>query len=81
MTTQDNSPNVLELDPKHPGLNDIDYITRRQYFFNTSREYRLHNKGLPVIAYTQKEDMVWSHVYHKLEDLQQRHAWSGLFAW
>ena len=73
---QDNSPEKLILDAKHPGLNDANYVARRQYFFDISRDYRLNKKGLPFIEYQPEENAVWAHVYQKLDALQQQYAWS-----
>ena len=73
---QDNSPNTLALDPKHPGINDPQYVARRQYFFDIARDYRLNKKGLPVINYTPEENAVWAQVYQKLDALQTQYAWS-----
>ncbi len=75
--TTDNSPQQLVIDPKHPGRDDANYIARRQYFFDTSRDYRLHHKELPIIDYTPEEHAVWAQVSQKLAPLQQQYAWSG----
>ncbi len=72
----DNSPEQLVLDPKHPGFHDTNYITRRQHFFDISRDGRLNKKGLSFVEYTAEENAVWAHIYKKLESLQQQHAWS-----
>lgn len=61
-----NEPDSLTLDPKHPGINDANYVARRNYFFDTARSYRTQNKGIPSIDYTADEHEVWHHVSTRL---------------
>lgn len=69
-----NEPEELILDPKHPGINDLEYISRRKMFFDTARKYRLQNLGLPTIEYTEEEESIWRHVMHKLKDAHEQKA-------
>lgn len=64
----------IELDPKHPGVNDHSYIARRNFFYQTCRTNRLHGKGMPSFAYSSEERRVWRVV---LEHLQDAHAESA----
>lgn len=70
------APARFELDPKHPGINDRHYQRRRQYFFETSREYRLREKGIPAIRYNEDEHEVWRQVSGRLEEAHRRSACS-----
>lgn len=63
----DESPTELIMDPKHPGINDKEYCQRRQMFFNISREYRLQNKGMPKLNYTEVEHDVWRQITTRLQ--------------
>lgn len=67
-------PDTLILDPQHPGINDETYVTRRHEFFNTSREWRLKNKGIPHIVYRAGENAVWRDVSRKLTEVHEKHA-------
>lgn len=69
-------PDVLLLDPEHPGINDPHYVQRRHNFFNQSREWRLGNKGIPPIVYEEDEHQVWHDVSLKLAEVHQQHACS-----
>jgi len=64
----------IELDPKHPGINDLEYIKRRTHFYNIARDYRLNDKGLPYIKYTEQENNVWHTVLSKLATVHQAKA-------
>lgn len=66
MLHDDLNPDQLILDPKHPGINDPHYTARRAYFFNLARDYRLHEKGIPLIHYEPEEDAIWSLISRKL---------------
>lgn len=76
ITPPKDEPTMLELDPKHPGINDQNYIQRRKLFFDLSREYRLGRKGIPNIEYTDEENRIWRHVSTKLQEIQQQKACS-----
>jgi phenylalanine-4-hydroxylase len=67
-------PEVLELEPVHPGINDAAYVARRHALFALCRRYRLEALGPPVIEYTGEEQRIWREVSPKLEELHQRHA-------
>jgi phenylalanine-4-hydroxylase len=67
-------PEVLELEPVHPGIGDGAYVARRHELFARCRQYRLGNLGPPVIDYTDEEQRIWREVSPKLDELHQRHA-------
>ena len=71
---KDDSPSVLVLDSKHPGLQDQNYVQRRSMFFNVSRDYRLNNKGLPKVEYTEEENRIWSLIMSKLNAVHSKKA-------
>ncbi len=70
----DLNPNELIMDPKHPGINDLHYINRRKYFFNLGREYRLNNKGLPLVEYEATEHEIWRYISNKLKTAHEQKA-------
>lgn len=57
----------LVLDPKHPGINDLQYIDRRKQLFHLAREFRLSHKGIPIVQYTTEENEIWQSISKKLE--------------
>jgi phenylalanine-4-hydroxylase len=67
-------PEVLELEPVHPGIGDPDYVARRHGLFALCRKHRLGRLGPPVIDYTAEEQRIWREVSPKLDELHQRHA-------
>ena len=67
-------PDVLELEPVHPGINDAGYVARRHELFALCRRYRLENLGPPLIDYTAEEQRIWREVSPKLDELHARHA-------
>jgi phenylalanine-4-hydroxylase len=67
-------PDVLELEPVHPGINDAGYVARRHELFALCRRYRLGNLGPPIIDYTAEEERIWREVSPKLDELHVRHA-------
>ena len=67
-------PDVLELEPVHPGIGDEAYVARRRDLFALCREHRLGSLGPPVIDYTPEEQRIWREVSPKLDHLHQRHA-------
>lgn len=71
---EDTNPTEMILDEKHPGINDKDYVTRRQFFFDVSREHRLAGKHPTNINYNSDEEAVWQHVSSKLHDGHNQHA-------
>ena len=56
----------LMLDPKHPGINDAAYISRRNEFYRLGYDYRIHEKGFPQLAYTPEEQQIWQYISAKL---------------
>lgn len=67
-------PEVLELEPVHPGINDEAYVARRHELFALCRRHRLEELGPPLIEYTGEEQRIWREVSPKLDELHQRHA-------
>lgn len=67
-------PDVLELEPVHPGINDAAYVARRHELFALCRRYRLGSLGPPLIDYTAEEQRIWREVSPKLDELHVRHA-------
>lgn len=64
----------LELDLKHPGLNDKQYVSRRTELFHLARDYRIHNKGIPVVQYTADENEIWRYISEKLIHAHRKKA-------
>jgi phenylalanine-4-hydroxylase len=67
-------PDVLELEPVHPGIGDAAYVARRQELFALCRRHRLERLGPPLVAYTPEEERIWREVSPKLDELHQRYA-------
>ncbi|HQR43526.1 MAG TPA: hypothetical protein PLX97_12605 [Gemmatales bacterium] len=67
-------PEVLELEPNHPGEHDQEYIKRRQYLFQLCRKHRLQKLGPPIIEYTPEEIRIWREVSPLLDQLHVKHA-------
>ncbi|MBM3993308.1 MAG: hypothetical protein FJ303_04010 [Planctomycetes bacterium] len=67
-------PDVLELEPGHPGLGDVEYVRRRHELFALCRRHRLQRLGPPIIKYTQEETRIWRDVSPKLDELHRKHA-------
>jgi phenylalanine-4-hydroxylase len=67
-------PDVLELEPGHPGLGDAAYVQRRKELFERCRRHRLEQLGPPVIDYTADETRIWRDVTPKLDDLHRQYA-------
>lgn len=64
----------LILDPKHPGLGDVEYLKRREHFFALAREYRLADRGVPRVEYTDNDRFVWREVCAKLKPIHEAKA-------
>ena len=67
-------PDVLELEPGHPGRGDAAYVQRREALFAQCRRHRLEQLGPPVIDYTDDETRIWQTVTPKLDELHRRYA-------
>ncbi len=63
--------NQLHLD--HPGANDEDYRTRRDYIASLAKKFR-ETGVITDVDYTHEEQGVWRHVAGELEELQNRYA-------
>ena len=64
----------LEVDPKTPGLDDPEYMTRRRWIFDLTRRHRLDQLGPPVFEFTPEETRLWRDVSTRLDELHQKHA-------
>jgi phenylalanine-4-hydroxylase len=64
----------LELEPGHPGLGDADYVRRREFLFDLTRQHRLGKLGPPLVDYTAEETRIWREVSAKLHELHEKHA-------
>lgn len=69
-------PDVLELEPGHPGLGDAAYVQRRKELFARCRRHRLEQLGPPVIDYTSEETRIWQDLTPRLDELHRRFACS-----
>ena len=67
-------PDILELEPGHPGERDEAYIQRRRELFALCRKHRLDNLGPPLIQYNAEETRIWRDVSPKLDELHRKHA-------
>ncbi len=67
-------PEIMILDPNHPGINDQAYIDRRTFFFDIARKHRLENLPPPEIKYTEEEHAIWRIVSEKLTSAHEKSA-------
>ena len=67
-------PDVLELEPVHPGIGDAAYVARRHELFALCRKFRLGSLGPPIIDYNAEEARIWREVSPRLDELHVRHA-------
>ena len=51
----------------HPGFRDIEYKRRRNYITELALKYKMYDKEVPRIDYTDTEIEVWKHCYKKLK--------------
>ena len=72
----DNEAEQLALDPKHPGLNDAEYVARRNFFFNHSRKERLQGGASEIIEYNDSENAIWKLILAKLNPVHEKSACS-----
>jgi phenylalanine-4-hydroxylase len=70
------APKTLQLDPKHPGIADPEYVARRRTLHDLAHTYRLEEKGWPKVAYTDAENKLWSTIAHQLVEAHARRACS-----
>ncbi len=63
--------NQLHLD--HPGANDPEYRTRRDYIASLSKKFR-ETGVITDVDYTEQEQQIWRHVAERLEELHQKYA-------
>ncbi|HMP15930.1 MAG TPA: hypothetical protein PKD72_02815, partial [Gemmatales bacterium] len=66
-------PDVLELEPNHPGEHDQEYVERRRFLFDLCRRHRLQNLGPPLIESLPEETRIWREVSPKLDELHVKH--------
>jgi phenylalanine-4-hydroxylase len=67
-------PDVLELEPVHPGIGDAAYVARRHDLFALCRQYRLGSLGPPIIDYNAEEQRIWREVSPRLDELHVKYA-------
>jgi phenylalanine-4-hydroxylase len=65
--------NINELHIDHPGANDTEYRTRRDYIAGLAKSFRETGQIIDV-EYTDEEQSIWQHVANRLEELHQKHA-------
>ncbi len=58
----------------HPGFNDKEYRSRRDIITKAALSYKLSDKDLPIIDYTQQEKEVWKFCYGSLQQLFKTNA-------
>src|SRR4051812_33924750 len=63
--------NELQLD--HPGANDVEYRTRRDYIAGLAKSFRMTGV-ITDVDYNAREQRVWRYVAEELEELQQKYA-------
>ncbi|KAI9597399.1 briggsae CBR-PAH-1 protein [Syncephalis fuscata] len=66
-------PETKELEPDHPGFNDITFRQRRVEITSIANNYS-HGDQLPRITYTPQEIATWRAVYRKTKELYPTHA-------
>ena len=72
---------ISQLSLDHPGANDVDYRTRRDFIARLARDFREkcrvgERPPIPRIDYTEAETEVWKYVFDQLEEVQSRRACS-----
>jgi phenylalanine-4-hydroxylase len=64
---------INELHVDHPGANDPDYRTRRDYIAGLSKRFR-ETGEITDVDYTEEEQGIWRHVATRLEELHEKYA-------
>lgn len=64
---------IEELHLDHPGANDQEYRTRRDYIAGLSKRFR-ETGVITDVDYTDEEQGIWKHVATRLEELHEKHA-------
>ena len=65
--------NINELHLDHPGANDAEYRSRRDYIAGLSKNFRMTGE-ITDVEYSAREQRVWRYVAEELEELQQKFA-------
>lgn len=65
--------NINELHIDHPGANDAEYRSRRDYIASCAKRFRETGK-ITDVDYNAREQRVWRYVAEELEELQQKYA-------
>ena len=65
--------NINELHLDHPGANDPEYRTRRDYIASLAKKFR-ETGEITDVDYNDEEQGIWQHVATRLEELHQKHA-------
>lgn len=58
----------------HPGFNDQEYRSRRDLITKAALSYKLSDKEIPKIVYTEQEKEVWKFCYGNLQQLFKTNA-------
>jgi len=61
-------------DTDHPGFNDKEYRMRRAEIAKAALNYKVADKSIPIIEYTQQETETWNYCYSRLENLFKTNA-------
>lgn len=65
--------NINELELDHPGANDVEYRTRRDYIAGLAKRFR-ETGEITDVDYNEDEQNIWRHVATRLETLHEKHA-------
>src|ERR1700761_7657321 len=65
--------NINELHLDHPGANDPEYLTRRNYIASLAKNFR-ETGIITDVEYNAREQKVWRYVAEELEYLHQKYA-------
>lgn len=62
----------MELCKNHPGINDSEYLSRREYFHNIVSVF--NNQGVGIVEYTDSENNLWNLIYQDLKQMHNKYA-------
>ena len=64
---------IEELHLDHPGANDLEYRTRRDYIASLSKKFR-ETGVITDVEYNEDEQAIWRHVATRLQEAHEKHA-------
>ena len=64
---------IEELHLDHPGANDAEYRTRRDYIASLSKKFR-ETGVITDVDYNEDEQAIWQHVATRLQEVHEKHA-------